>query len=56
MKAKKQLKFSKETILFLDNTAKKSINGGNDRLNARSTPYCITGEASCWVQCINKEG
>lgn len=29
MKAKKSLKFSKETVILLDKTPKKSINGGS---------------------------
>ncbi|MDN3692975.1 hypothetical protein QWZ06_12125 [Chryseobacterium tructae] len=51
MKAKKQLKFSKETIILLDNTAKKSLNGGNHQLNpaASNPPVCVTGRISeCW--------
>ncbi|MDN3692976.1 hypothetical protein QWZ06_12130 [Chryseobacterium tructae] len=29
MKTKKTLKFSKETVILLDNTSKKAVKGGN---------------------------
>ncbi|MCL8538192.1 hypothetical protein M9991_15080 [Chryseobacterium gallinarum] len=51
MKTRKTLKFSKETVILLDKTAKKSINGGAKQLNAgaSSPPVCATGRWSdCW--------
>ncbi|WP_160137239.1 hypothetical protein [Chryseobacterium sp. c4a] len=51
MKPKKTLKFSKETVTLLDNTTKKTVNGGAKQLNVdtSSPPICITGGFSnCW--------
>ncbi|QIY89839.1 hypothetical protein [Chryseobacterium gallinarum] len=48
MKTKKTLKFSKETVILLDNTAKKLINGGNQAFASNTRPQCTSRISDCF--------
>ncbi|MDN3692974.1 hypothetical protein QWZ06_12120 [Chryseobacterium tructae] len=41
MKTKKTLKFSKETVILLDSTSKKTVKGGNQNNYANSVIKCL---------------